>query len=67
MYFGDHAPPHFHVITVEDEEIQVEIETLDRIKGKADRRDTVEALQWAASNKEELRAQWREYSEEEKR
>ena len=55
MYFGDHPPPHFHVITVDDEEIQVEIETLDRIKGEADPRDTAEALEWE-SNKEELTA-----------
>lgn len=65
MYFGDHPPPHFHVITVDDEEMQVEIETLERIKGEADPRDISEALQWAESNKEELRARWREYSEEE--
>ena len=67
MYFGDHAPPHFHIITVDDEEVQVEIETLGIIKGEADPRDTAEAFQWAESNKEELRARWREYSEEEKR
>ncbi len=66
MYFGDHPPPHFHVITVSAEEIQVEIETLAVIKGEADPRDTAEALEWAASNREELRARWREYSEESK-
>jgi len=48
------------------EEIQVEIETLAVIKGEADPRDTAEALEWAASNREELRARWREYSEESK-
>jgi nicotinamide mononucleotide adenylyltransferase len=65
MYFGDHPPPHFHVISGA-EEIQVEIETLAVIKGEADPRDTAEALEWAASNREELRARWREYSEESK-
>lgn len=65
MYFGDHPLPHFHVITVDDEEIQVEIETLAILKGEADPRDTVEALAWAESNREELRARWRKYSEEE--
>jgi hypothetical protein len=35
MYFGDHPPPHFHVITGSAEEIQVEIETLAVIKGEA--------------------------------
>jgi hypothetical protein len=48
------------------EEIQVEIETLAVIKGEADPRDTADALEWAASNREELRARWREYSEESK-
>lgn len=67
MYFGDHPPPHFHVITVNDEEIQVEVETLDRITGNADPRDIAEALRWAESSKDELRVRWREYSEEEKR
>lgn len=66
MYFGDHPPPHFHVITGSAEEIQVEIETLAVIKGEADPRDTADALEWAASNREELRARWREYSEESK-
>jgi hypothetical protein len=55
-----------HVITGSAEEIQVEIETLAVIKGEADPRDTVEALEWAASNREELRPRWRERSEESK-
>lgn len=67
MYFGDHAPPHFHVITRNDEEVQAEIETLAIIKGEADPRDTAEAFEWAESNKEELRARWVEYSEEEEK
>jgi len=65
MYFGDHPPPHFHVITRCDEEIKVEIETLALVEGDADPRDTTEAFEWAGSNQEELRARWREYSEEE--
>jgi len=64
MYFGDHPPPHFHVITRSDAEIKVEIETLTIVEGKADPRDTAEAFAWAGPNREELRARWREYSEE---
>jgi len=60
MYFADQPLPHFHVITVDDEEIQVEIEPLAILKGEADPRDTAEALAWAESNREELRARWRE-------
>jgi hypothetical protein len=66
MYFGDHPPPHFHVITCSDEEVKVEIETLSIIGGAADPRDTAEAFEWAGSNKGELSARWREYSEEDK-
>jgi hypothetical protein len=63
MYFADHAPPHFHVITVSNERISVTIETLVIQAGDADRRDTAEAMEWARSNREELRARWRKYSE----
>jgi hypothetical protein len=65
MYFGDHAPPHFHVLTRADEQVKVAIETLVVLDGEADPRDTAEAFEWAASNREELRARWRQYSEEE--
>jgi hypothetical protein len=66
MYFGDHPPPHFHVITRRDEEVKVAIETLSVLEGEADPRDTAEAFEWAGSNKEELSSRWREYSEEDK-
>ena len=63
MYFADHPPPHFHVITVKDERISVVIETLVIQAGEADPRDTAEAMKWARNNREELRARWRKYSE----
>ena len=65
MYFADHPPPHFHIITVADEEPVHLIETLELWDGEADPRDTSEALAWAATNQSELRTRWREYSEEE--
>ena len=65
MYFGDHPPPHFHVITRSDDRAAYLIETLALQAGDADPRDTVEALEWARSNQDELRARWRQYSEEE--
>lgn len=64
MYFGDHPPPHFHVITRNNERIAVVIETMAVLAGEADTRDTGEALRWAIRNKAELRAQWQVYSEE---
>jgi hypothetical protein len=64
MYFADHAPPHFHVITRKDERISVTIETLAILAGEADSRDTAEAFGWARANRKELRERWRMYSEE---
>jgi hypothetical protein len=65
MYFGDHPPPHFHVITRSDEAAVFLIETLARWAGEADARDTEEALNWGACNRPELWARWQQYSEEE--
>ncbi len=65
MYFGDHPPPHFHVITRKDERIAVVIQTLIIWAGEADPRDTAEAFAWARENRAELRSRWQEYSEEE--
>jgi len=64
MYFGDHPPPHFHVITRNNERIAVVIETLAVLAGKANPRDTEGALRWAGRNRPELRARWQVYSEE---
>lgn len=65
MYFNDHPPPHFHVITRENERIAVVIETLIIWAGDADPRDTAEAFDWARENRTKLRSRWQEYSEEE--
>jgi hypothetical protein len=65
MYFDDHAPPHFHVITRSGESAVFLIDTLELRDGEADSRDTAEALAWARENWVELNARWREYSEEE--
>jgi hypothetical protein len=63
MYFDDHPPPHFHVITRKNERVSVVIDTLAIQAGEADSRDTAEAFAWARENGAELR--WQEYSEEE--
>lgn len=65
MYFADHPPPHFHVVTRSDERVVVLIETLRVWAGEADSRDTEDALAWARDNRDLLRARWREYSAEE--
>jgi hypothetical protein len=43
MYFADHPPPHFHIITVADEEAIHLIETLELRDGEADPRDTADS------------------------
>jgi uncharacterized protein YhfF len=63
MYFDDHPPPHFHVITNSDDAAVYLIETLEVWAGD-DLRDAAEALAWAAANGDELRARWQQYSEE---
>ena len=52
MYFKDHAPPHFHVITNSDERVTVIIESLAILAGIVDIRDIAEALEWAKNNRE---------------
>jgi Protein of unknown function (DUF2442)/Domain of unknown function (DUF4160) len=47
MYFDDHPPPHFHVITRKNERVSVVIDTLAIQAGEADSRDTAEAFAWA--------------------
>jgi hypothetical protein len=66
MYFGDHPPPHFHVITRSNERIAVVIETTAVLAGYADPRDTSDALAWAKRNKADLRRRWQIYSEEDR-
>jgi Domain of unknown function (DUF4160) len=60
MYFGDHNPPHFHVLG-RDGAAQVRIDTLEvmQMTGKIDLR---EALDWATDNRAVLEARWTEFS-----
>jgi hypothetical protein len=61
--FGDHPPPHFHVITRGDERVAVRIDTLQVWAGEADPRDLADALAWAANHRAELWSRWQAYSE----
>ncbi|HVV33013.1 MAG TPA: DUF4160 domain-containing protein [Vitreimonas sp.] len=60
LFFADHNPPHFHVLGREGA-AQVSIETLEVI-AMSGRVDLREALEWAAANKDALRAKWNELS-----
>lgn len=64
MYFSDHPPPHFHIVTRDDERVAVTIETLSIWAGEADPRDIAEAITWAGDSRAGLRERWKAYSEE---
>lgn len=63
MYFGDHAPPHFHVLANDGREAQYVIETLALLAGEVAARDAEEALAWAKVNRQKLFDLWQQYSE----
>ena len=60
MYFLDHEPPHFHVVTRDRREAQVRISNLTVMAGDVPARTLRSALKWASSNKLLLVAKWRE-------
>jgi hypothetical protein len=65
MYFNDHAPPHFHILTNDRRAGMYEIETLACLAGSLERADTQEALTWALTHRERLWELWAQYCEEE--
>lgn len=59
MYFEDHNPPHFHVVSPTQEAV-VEIATLVVVAGTIRSSQLGEALDWARDNKELLESKWAE-------
>jgi hypothetical protein len=57
MFWGDHAPPHFHALYGEFEVI-INIKTLEIIKGKMPRRALALVLEWASIHRDELIKDW---------
>ena len=62
MYFGDHAPPHFHAFYGEFKS-QIAIESLEVIEGSFPRRALALVLEWAVANRDALRADWQRATE----
>ncbi len=58
MFFGDHAPPHFHARYGEFE-ATIDIRTLKIIEGQLPRRALDLVQEWAMMHKEELFENWR--------
>ena len=57
MYFGDHAPAHFHALYAEFEAV-IDIETLGVMRGSLPSRAMALVLEWAQLHREELRQDW---------
>jgi hypothetical protein len=57
MFWGDHAPPHFHALYAEYEVI-INIQTLEILKGHMPRRALVLLLEWASLHRTELLENW---------
>ena len=57
MYFGDHAPPHFHAF-YEDEEALIDIAKLSLICGHLQPRALGMVIEWASLHQKELMKFW---------
>ena len=58
MFWGDHAPPHFHAVYGEHE-IIINIRTLEIMKGFMPRRALALVLEWASLHREQLMEDWK--------
>ncbi|MDN5752585.1 MAG: DUF4160 domain-containing protein [Nitrosospira sp.] len=57
MYWRDHSPPHFHANYAEDE-VVIDIRTLEILRGKMSRRALALVLEWAQEHRTELMEDW---------
>ncbi|MCE3239239.1 MAG: uncharacterized protein K0R24_2220 [Gammaproteobacteria bacterium] len=58
MFWGDHAPPHFHALYAEYEVI-IEIKTFEIIRGTMPKRALALVLEWASEHRMELLEDWK--------
>lgn len=57
MFWGDHAPPHFHALYAEYE-VLINIKTLEIIEGILPKRALALVLEWASEHRLELLEDW---------
>lgn len=57
MFWREHAPPHFHALYAEFE-VEIDIRTLEVIKGNLPRRALALVLEWAVQHRTELMEDW---------
>lgn len=58
MFWREHAPPHFHAIYAEFE-AEIDVRTLEIIRGKLPKRALALVLEWAAEHRSELMEDWK--------
>jgi hypothetical protein len=57
LYFNEHNPPHFHAKYGEDE-VEINIDTLEIIEGSIPKRALALVLEWANEHRDELKNDW---------
>lgn len=57
MFWREHAPPHFHAIYAEFE-VEIDIRTLEVLRGQLPKRALALVLEWAAEHRAELMEDW---------
>ncbi len=57
MFWREHAPPHFHALYAEYE-VEIDIRTLEILRGALPRRALALVLEWAAAHRKELMEDW---------
>lgn len=57
MFWNDHPPPHFHAVYTEDE-VKIDIRTLEVIEGWMPRRALALVLEWAQEHRTEIMEDW---------
>ena len=62
IYADDHLPPHFHLLSP-DSDAQIEIATMQVMRGTASRADLARAIAWAEANRDFLIEKWIELNE----
>ena len=57
MFWNEHAPPHFHALYAENE-VLINIKTLEIVRGHLPRRALSLVLEWAQEHRAELIEDW---------
>ena len=58
MFWREHAPPRFHAVYAEFE-AEIDVRTLEVIRGALPRRALALVLEWAAEHRVELMEDWK--------